>query len=233
MSIPGALFITDFIPDPMDETRQQFGHNKETAFYWPHIPCGLRNRCAHFKETTEEDNPQSPMSFACQHEAPTLVAEWRPWVKPSRKDKTCGTCQWFEPALCQRAYKSQPDVGTCLHDPPRPRQFHHFEPMLPRAEMGATPTVSGATGLWCSEWSGPRPPIAFSPEPVLAKPGKDTEHPGAPKSNLEAYVKWEAGRERLTWLAALQLAKVKEMQRQAQERQQKRIVTLDKIRPVE
>jgi len=218
--IPGALFVTDFMPDPTD--RSNFGHNKETAYYWPHITCGLRMRCSLFSPTTEADNPQSPMSFNCQHEQPTNVSEWKPWIKPGKQ--SCWTCAWFEPALCQRKNKEQPDLGSCLYNPPRPREFHQFESMFPSAAVGATPTVSGALNLWCSAWQGPRPEIGYTaadPEPV--------------QSAQEAYVKWEAGRERLTWLAALQLYAVKKIMKEAEQRRsdcQSRIVTLDKIRPV-
>lgn len=220
--IPGALFITDFMPDPQDPT--DFGHNKETAYYWPHITCGLRMRCSYFDDTMEQDNPQSPMSFACQHEAPTSVAEWKPWVKPSREFRTCWTCGWFEPALCHRKHKEQPDNGCCLHDPPRPRQFHQFEAIYQRAEVGATPTITGALSLWCSRWDGPRPEIGYTAEDI-----------DPVRSGHEAYTKWEAGRERLTWLSSMQISKVKEIASKRSGcpgKQKSKIITLDKIRPV-
>lgn len=212
-AVKGALFITDFIPDPQD--RADFGHNKETAFYWAHISCGLRMRCSRFEATTEPELPQSPMSFNCQHEKPTLTADWKAWIKPGRK--SCFTCGWFEPALCQHKNDKQPDNGCCLHNPPLPRQFHYFEPMLPRAEVGAPATITGALGLWCSKWEGPRPEIGYTnedPEPV--------------ESALDAYTKWEDGRTRLTWLASLQIAKVKEMKRKMQAKKPN-IIKVEKI----
>ena len=221
-AIPGALFITDFMPDPTDRDGKEFGHNKEIAYYWAHITCGLRMRCHHFEPTTEEDLPQSPLSFNCQHEAPTSVGEWEPWIKPGKG--SCFTCAWFEPALCQRAHKEQLDNGGCLHDPPRPRQFHHFEPMLPRAELGATPTISGARSLWCSKWEGPRPEIGYT-----------SADPNPVKSNDDVYVRWEAGRERLTWLSSIQITRVKAMQAQMAARKraaESRIVKLDNITPI-
>lgn len=214
--VPGALFTTDFSPDPQD--KDDFGHNKETSYYWPHITCGLRMRCASFEKSTENSLPQSPLSFDCQHTAPTVTAEWKPWIKPGKK--SCFTCSWFEPELCQRKHDRQIDRGCCLHGPPPPRQFHVFEQMLPRAEIGATPSILGALGLWCSKWEGPRPEIGFTTE--------DLQDPI--ESPLDVYTQWEARRERLVWLASIQLAKVKEQIAKSRAHAEKRIITLDRVR---
>lgn len=220
-AIPSAIFTTDFMPDPNDQ--REFGHNKETAFSFPHITCGLRMRCRSFKKSTEEDLPQSPLSFNCQHTPPTRVMEWKPWIKPGKEN--CFTCAWFEPELCQRKHDAQLDNGGCLHDPPRPRQFHIFEQMFPRAETGATAMVTGALGLWCANWEGPRPEIGFTDE--------DPREPV--KSPHDAYSQWEARRDRLVWLSSMQIAEVKKMQRQVQARAQEkepRLISLENIERV-
>lgn len=217
--IPGALYITDFIPDPQD--RAEFGHNKETAYYWPHITCGLRMRCASFEATTEKDNPQSPLSFDCQHTAPTVATEWRPWVKPGKKERSCFACNWFEPALCQRKFDTQLDNGCCLFNPPKPRQNHLFEEVLPRAEMGVSPSVRGALALWCSKWSGPRPQIGYT----------DTD-PDPPENMADHYSMWESQRERATWLSALTMARFKAIKRAAEEKARRnapRLVKIDQV----
>lgn len=220
-AVPSAVFTTDFMPDPNDQT--EFGHNKETAFSFPHITCGLRMRCASFEKSIEEDLPQSPLSFNCQHTAPTEIMEWKPWIKAGKE--SCFTCAWFEPELCQRKNKAQLDNGGCLHNPPGPRQFHIFEQMFPRSDMGATAMVTGALGLWCSKWQGPRPDIGYT-----------TENEREPiESALDAYVQWEDRRGRLVWLASMQIAKIKKLRMEAQARsceKKPRLVTLENIQPV-
>lgn len=183
--VKGALFTLDL---PRD-------YNKETSYWFPHITCGLRCRCASFKATNEKELPQSPMSFDCQHTPPTLTVSWRPWVKPSKKQTVCFNCAWFEPVLCQRKNEKQPDNGCCLYYPPLPRQFHVFEQLLPRLDTGTNPPITGALGYWCSRWEGPRPEIGFT-----------QDNPDPPKTPEDVYVNWEAQNERLVWLSALQMA---------------------------
>lgn len=215
--VKGALFTTDFMPDPQD--RADFGHNKETAFAWPHITCGLRMRCKQFEKSKELELPQSPLSFDCQHTAPTFTNEWKAWIKPGKQN--CFTCAWFEPALCQRKNDAQLDNGCCLYNPPLPRQYHFFEQMFPRAEIGATPSIRGALALWCSKWEGPRPDIGYSPE--------DKE---PIESGQDAYNLWEDRRSRLVWLASLQIGQVKKIRAEA-EKNAPRLVTLENIKKVE
>ncbi len=227
---PGALFITDYIEDPTDQG--QFGHNKELCFSWPHITCGLRMRCASFEKSTEPDLPQSPLSYDCQHTKPTDIAEWRPWVRPDKLLYVCWSCNWFEPELCQRKYKEQPDNGTCLYMPPRPQQIGFFEQLIPSQALGATPSILGALSYWCSKWAGPRPEISFGSTPVLAKPLNDGDD--QPMTRADIYTHWEDRHNRLVWLASAQLAKVQKVReqmkaaaREAARKQESRIITLD------
>jgi hypothetical protein len=178
-------------------------------------------RCSAFEATKEKDNPQSPLSFDCQHTAPTLVNEWQPWVKPGKRGRVCFSCNWFEPELCQRKFDKQPDNGCCLYNPPLPRQNHIFEEVLPRSEMGVSPSIRGALAFWCSKWTGPRPQIGYTetdPDPV--------------ETVSDHYSRWESGRERATWLSSLTMSKFKAARRAAEQkakREAPRIVTLDQI----
>ena len=180
----GSLFTLDL---PRD-------YNKETSFWFPHITCGLRSRCARFEKTTEPDAPQSPMSFDCQHTPPTLTVTWRAWRRPDKRETTCFNCSWFEPELCQHKNETQPDNGCCLYNPPLGRRFFQFEQLLPRLETGTNPKIDGAGNYWCSRWEGPRPMIGFS-----------ADDPEPAKTAEEVYNRWEAQNERLVWLAALQM----------------------------
>lgn len=185
--VRGAFFVLDL---PRDFA-------KETTLWFPHIPCGLRNRCAQFKKTAEPDLPQSPMSFDCQHTAPTITNAWQAWVRPDKQETVCFNCTWFEPELCQRKNEVQPDNGTCLYYPPLERRFFQFEQLLPRLETGTTPSIIGALGYWCSKWEGPRPEIGFT-----------REDPEPAQTPVEIYTQWEARNERLVWLSALQMGQL-------------------------
>lgn len=85
--------------------------------------------------------------------------------------------------------------------------------------------VTGALGLWCANWEGPRPEIGFTDE--------DPREPV--KSPHDAYSQWEARRDRLVWLSSMQIAEVKKMQRQVQARAQEkepRLISLENIERV-
>ena len=185
--IAGAFFVTNFAYDE----KRNFGLNSEIAYAFPHIPCGLRNRCAQFKASMEKDIPKSPMSLDCQREAPTIAATWQPWIKPGKE--SCATCIWFEPEYCQRKHPAQPDNGACLYYPPRPRRYHWFERFLPRVEIGVTATLIGAARLWCSQWDGPRPEFQIGPDPEKIETPADL------------LTRWESRRARLVWQTSLTL----------------------------
>jgi len=175
------------------------GLQSEIQEYFPHILCGLRYRCSHFVSTSEPNNPQSPTSFDCQLLAPSNTLIWEPWIKPGRE--SCWSCNWFEPELCPYKNQAQPDNGTCLFNPPAPRRFHQFERILPKIELGTTPTVRQARLLWCSCWQGPRPELNYAPGDQMLSP-------------RELHSQWEQRNQRAIWSQTLLLQSVPDPKRE-------------------
>lgn len=174
--LAGSLFVADHVR----------GMNTEQMRFWPYIGDGLRHRCAHFEKSTEQELPQSPMSVACKEPPPTPLGEWSPWARPDKVEKTCWYCEHYEPE--EGSHKAQPDVGSCLYNPPLYRSAV-FPALQVQSAIGVAPTVPAARVLWCSCWEGPRAAqLAYTPDQEELTPD-------------DVVIQWEARHERLVWMS--------------------------------